>query len=103
MTKGEETREMIVRQAAGLFNVKGYHGASLSDVMRVTGLQKGGLYNHFESKEQLAIEAFDYAVKLITERYISALAGKSHSVDRLVAIIDVFTASVQNPVVAGGC
>jgi len=29
--------------------------------MEATGLQKGGLYRHFDSKEELAQEAFDYA------------------------------------------
>jgi len=28
----------------------------MSDIMRVTGLQKGGIYNHFRSKDELALE-----------------------------------------------
>ena len=61
MTKGERTRQEIVRNAAPLFNTKGYEGTSLSDLMAATGLQKGGIYRHFASKEELAAEAFDYA------------------------------------------
>jgi len=29
--------------------------------MEATGLEKGGIYRHFASKQQLASEAFDYA------------------------------------------
>jgi len=29
--------------------------------MRATGLEKGGIYRHFSSKEAMAAEAFDYA------------------------------------------
>ena len=56
MGRGERTREHILEQAAGLFNRKGFAGASMSDVMAATGLQKGGIYRHFESKEALAAE-----------------------------------------------
>ena len=42
MTKGQETRESIIRQAAELFNIRGYAGASMSELMALTGLKKGG-------------------------------------------------------------
>jgi len=45
--KGEETRQEIIRKAAPIFNRKGYSGAALSDLMRATGLEKGGIYRHF--------------------------------------------------------
>ena len=38
MSKGDETRQMILHRAAELFNRKGYHGASLADIMQATGL-----------------------------------------------------------------
>jgi len=41
--KGELTRQEIIRQAAPIFNQKGYDGAALSDLMRATGLEKGGI------------------------------------------------------------
>ena len=57
MTKGQQTRRGIVEKAAPLFNQKGYEGTSLSDLMDATGLQKGGIYRHFDSKEELAAAA----------------------------------------------
>ena len=62
MRKGERTRQEIIRRAAPVFNQKGYDGAALSDLMGATGLEKGGIYRHFASKQALAAEAFDYAV-----------------------------------------
>ena len=64
MRKGEQTRREIIRKAASIFNQKGYEGAALSDLMQATGLEKGGIYRHFDSKQQLAGEAFDYAWNL---------------------------------------
>jgi len=103
MRKGEQTRQHILLRAARVFNQKGYHGSSLSDVLRVTGLKKGGIYNHFESKEQLAVEAFDLAVQLAGKRFEQALAGKRHAADRLLAILDVFRNYAVDPPVPGGC
>ncbi len=103
MNKGDQTREMILDRAAQLFNRQGYFGASLSDIMRETGLEKGGIYNHFKSKEELALEAFDYAVELVANQQRLALAGKTNSIDRLKATISVFEILVENPVLVGGC
>lgn len=102
-TKGEETREKILQQAASLFNEKGYSGASLSDILRVTGLQKGGIYNHFESKEQLAVEAFDYAISQVSHRFTQALIGRKNAIDRLLAIVSVFNNYQAAPPISGGC
>ncbi|MGD0436964.1 MAG: TetR/AcrR family transcriptional regulator [Bryobacteraceae bacterium] len=103
MTKGEETRQQILFQAACLFNVKGYSGAALSDMMRATGLRKGGIYNHFESKEKLAVEAFDYAVTVIQARFKQALAGISGARNRLSAFLVFFEDYSRNPPIPGGC
>jgi AcrR family transcriptional regulator len=103
MTKGDDTREMILARSAPLFNRQGYFGASLADIMRETGLEKGGIYNHFSSKEQLALESFDYAYALIAQRVRDALEGKKHAVERLRALIWVFQSIVEDPPVAGGC
>lgn len=103
MSKGEQTREMILERAAQLFNQQGYFGSSLSDVMRETGLEKGGIYNHFASKEQLALEAFDYALEIYTQRIRLALSGRRHAVDRLYGMIAHFQGIVDDPPLPGGC
>src|SRR3984893_13705094 len=103
MGKGEETRERILASSAQLFNRQGYAGASLADIMRETGLEKGGIYNHFASKEQLALESFDYAYELVRQRVRQALAGKLNAIERLLAIISVFQSITDDPPVAGGC
>ena len=103
MSKGEETRERILAHSAQLFNRQGYAGASLADIMRETGLEKGGIYNHFASKEQLALESFDYAYELVRQRVRQALAGKLNAIERLLAIVSVFQSIADDPPVAGGC
>ncbi len=38
MSKAQQTKARIVRQAAELFNLKGYAGSSISDIMQATGV-----------------------------------------------------------------
>lgn len=56
MSRGEETRERIVRVSADLFAQRGYHGTGLSELLAATGLGKGGFYHHITSKEDLLLE-----------------------------------------------
>jgi TetR/AcrR family transcriptional regulator, transcriptional repressor for nem operon len=102
MTKGEDTRREIVEKAAPLFNQKGFEGTSLSDLMRVTGLQKGGIYRHFSSKEELASEAFDYAWKKAVERRLEGVDEAADAVERLKKMIDNFV-DIRTGLVPGGC
>jgi len=103
MTKGEQTRQHIIQQAATLFNQRGFTGSSISDVMQCTGLQKGGIYRHFESKEQLALAAFDYAQQQSTNRLVEAVAAETGAVQKLLAFISAFHALTLHPPVPGGC
>ncbi|MGE5283629.1 MAG: TetR family transcriptional regulator C-terminal domain-containing protein [Actinomycetota bacterium] len=61
---GRETRRNIIEKSLQIFSVKGYYNASISDIMAATGLTKGGLYAHFDSKEALWNAAYDRAVEI---------------------------------------
>lgn len=102
-SKGTDTRERIVARAAQVFSERGFFGSSMTDLLAATGLQKGGLYNHFASKEQLALESFAYAVSLVERRYTAALAGREGAVDRLLAVVDVIRSLIDDPALPGGC
>lgn len=102
-SKGERTRADVIEQAAALFNQHGYRGASISDIMLATGLQKGGIYRHFESKEALGLEAFRFATGRMRERFTEALARETTALGRLRAIVRVYSRIPSDPPVPGGC
>jgi TetR/AcrR family transcriptional repressor of nem operon len=101
MRKGEHTRQEIIRKAAPIFNQRGYDGAALSDLMKATGLEKGGIYRHFDSKEQLAAEAFDYAWEETLHARIHDLDGFTNAVDRLKQLLANFVE--RRGIIPGGC
>jgi AcrR family transcriptional regulator len=49
-------RRELTREAAKLFAQKGYHGTSIGDLAQALGVQKGSLYSHIASKEDLLYE-----------------------------------------------
>src|ERR1700720_2160507 len=100
--KGEATRQDIIRKAAPIFNRKGYSGAALSDLMRATGLEKGGIYRHFESKEELAGDAFDHAWKVAMDARFRGTEEIPNTVDRLKQIVRNFR-DRRAGLVPGGC
>lgn len=103
MGKGEDTKNLILQRAAQLLNQRGFLSASVSEIMAATGLQKGGIYNHFKSREDLALQAFDYAVEQISTAYARAIRENETATDRLLAVIAVFRNSIDDPAMEGGC
>lgn len=103
MSKGEETRQHILEEAIDLFNTKGYQATSFSDITARTGVQKGGIYNHFANKEALTLEAFTLATDKVRERSREFLQHQPHTLDRIKAVVTLFGSLLSNPVVAGGC
>lgn len=103
MSKAEVTRQCIIEQAAVIFNQHGYKGTSLSEIMQATGLKKGGIYNHFRNKDELAIAAFDYAVQQLEDRYRNVLRRHRHAINRLQMMVERFAANLEDPPLPGGC
>ncbi len=102
MGKGELTRQRIVTLAAPIFNQKGYAGTALSDLMRATGLEKGGIYRHFESKQELAEDAFDHAWKVAMDTRFEGTEKIPNAVERLQQIVRNFR-DRRSGLVPGGC
>jgi len=102
LTKGQETRQRIIAEAAAIFNQRGYEGCSIQAIMEATGLEKGGIYRHFESKEELAAAAFDYAWETVTEPRRRGLEDCATSLEKLLLLVRNF---VEPPARAlpGGC
>jgi TetR/AcrR family transcriptional repressor of nem operon len=103
MRKGEATRQRILVRTAELLNTQGYRGTPVSEIMRVSGLRKGGIYRHFESRDALALEAFEFAVARILNRFLQAIEGKATAEDKLFALLEVVRHARREEAFHGGC
>ncbi len=64
VAKGVQTKQKIITKSLHLFSVKGYYNTSVNDILSATTLTKGGLYGHFQSKEDIWYAAYDNAVAI---------------------------------------
>jgi len=101
LKKGELTRQRIIEMSAPVFNRKGFAGCSLAELLKATGLQKGGIYRHFDSKEALALEAFDYAWEQTKEARRGSITMSATPKTQLMEFIRSFRKPLET--LAGGC
>jgi AcrR family transcriptional regulator len=75
----------------------------MRDLIDATGLEKGGIYNHFGSKEQLALAAYDFAMSIVTTALQRSQENSRDAIERLQKMIRGFAKSARRPAIAGGC
>lgn len=75
-----DTRTRMIETTARLLQHRGYHGASLNEILEACGAPRGSLYFHFPGgKEQLAIEATRAAVDEATQALAAMLAQSKNA------------------------
>jgi AcrR family transcriptional regulator len=66
-------RQEILRTAARLFQQRGYDATSMNDVAAALKLSKGGLYHHFQSKDEILFHIMAHAMEITEERVINVV------------------------------
>lgn len=102
-TKSEITSEFIIRTVAPVFNRKGYSGTSMSDITAATGLTKGAVYGNFIDKNDLAVSAFVYNIKLVSVKFQSAVEGNKSSIEKLYGLANFYNNYYEFTLDFGGC
>lgn len=103
MKKAERTRQYIISRTAPIFNKQGFQGTSLADLQDATGLTKGSLYGNFSDKEEIAREAFCYAMDEIRSFVRQRMNRKGTAREKLAALLSFYAEYVFNPPIPGGC
>lgn len=99
----EKTKQEIIEKAAPVFNQHGIAGTRLDMLIKATGFQKGGIYCHFDSKEDLAKAVFEYNLQLLKENYQKEIDKATTPKGQLLAYLGGFRKFVYEPPVPGGC
>ena len=82
-----DSRQEILRTAARLFQQRGYHATSMNDVAAALKLSKGGLYHHFQSKDEILFNLMNHAMDITQERVIDRVKLVEGSEERLRTLI----------------
>ena len=101
--KAEKTKQFIVEKTAPIFNMKGYAGTSLNDMIQATGLTKGSIYGNFVNKDDVALAAFDFNLKKVNEVISTEMASRKTFREKLLAYTKVYENFLEFPFPEGGC
>src|SRR3989441_8913203 len=82
-----DPRQEILRASARLFQQQGYDGTSMNDVAAALKLSKGGLYHHFQSKDEILFNLMDHAMDITEERVINPVKAVADPEERLRTLI----------------
>ena len=103
MRNSQITRQLIVSKALPIFNTKGYHATSLSDITNATGITKGAIYANFKNKDEVASAAYDLAGDTVLGHLTSYVKGQPTAPLKLKAIVNYFGDYCVNAPIEGGC
>lgn len=103
LSKSEQTKQFIIEKAAPIFNKKGFAATSMNDILAATGLAKGGVYGNFDSKEDIALMAFDYAHNRLLDALTGKIKNETTAQAKLVAIFNYYHNYSIYPILEGGC
>ncbi len=92
-----DSRQEILRTAARLFQQRGYDATSMNDVAAALKLSKGGLYHHFQSKDEILFEIMNHAMEMTQDRVIAPVREIADPVERLRALIRLHLEVVLSP------
>src|SRR5579872_4315901 len=103
MRNANETIGIILHQAGGLFNSRGYKATSIGHITAATGFTKGAIYRHFRSKEKLEEEALGYLTSVMFDNLTKKIKSQNNAGDKLRAIVGFFESYISRPPIKGGC
>jgi AcrR family transcriptional regulator len=97
--RGQSTREQLIAIATRLFGERGYEGASIEAVLRESGVSRGALYHHFDSKEALFEAVLDAVEDEVGREIITAIADLTDPVEALRGSCQAWVRLAGDPVV----
>jgi TetR/AcrR family transcriptional regulator, cholesterol catabolism regulator len=92
-----DSRQEILRTAGRLFQQRGYDATSMNDVAAALKLSKGGLYHHFQSKDEILYEIMNHAMDITQERVIDPVRRIADPEQALRALIRLHIEVVLSP------
>jgi TetR/AcrR family transcriptional repressor of nem operon len=98
-------KEKIIHESLRQFSTKGFMSTSINDILEAVGTSKGGLYNHFKSKEDLFLAALSEARQIWRQRNLAGLNQLERPLEKIKKLLtnyrDHYLADLEN--FPGGC
>ena len=94
----QKKMDQVIHAARKLFVEKGYHGVSIPEIVKTSGVSVGAIYLHFGNKENLAAAIYQRTLEEFLAMFIERLAGHETTQSKLQAFSElVFEITEQYP------
>ncbi|MEU8363639.1 helix-turn-helix domain-containing protein [Nonomuraea sp. NPDC048882] len=101
--RGSRSREAILERAVSLASAEGLDGLSLGRLAAATGTSKSGFFAHWNGKEQLQLDAVEWARRQWSEQVVGPALRAPAGVRRLFALHESRLRFYADGVLPGGC
>ena len=91
----DERKQQIIDAATAVFSQKGFHQASMADIVAATGLSKGGVYWHFENKEAIITAVLDQFFQSEIEDATEYLRADQPASQKMAQMINVMVRDTE--------
>jgi AcrR family transcriptional regulator len=91
----QQVRDRIIRAAVEVFSEKGYHRATIADVVGRSGLSVGAIYTHFTGKEALFLQSCDLISGQGLDELATRLAPLTSTAERLSMAIAYYVETID--------
>ncbi len=91
----QQVRDRIIRAAVDVFAEKGFHRATIADVVSRSGLSVGAIYTHFSGKESLFLHSCDLISGQGLDGLAVRLAPLTTTRERLIAALGYYVESID--------
>jgi AcrR family transcriptional regulator len=91
-----EVRNLVIATAVQLFSQKGFANVSMNDIVRESGVSKGGVYWHFKSKDEVIQTVLDNILNTQIKIVDTALSQPGSAGDKLRRIFQTGGTEVQD-------
>jgi AcrR family transcriptional regulator len=92
----QQVRDRIIRAAVEVFSEKGYHRATIADVVARSGLSVGAIYTHFTGKEELFLQSCDLMSGQGLDELAIRLAPLTSTAERLRTAIAYYVETIDD-------
>ena len=97
------TREQLLEAGLRTLHTQGFNGCAVQDITQAAGVPKGSFYNHFESKEALAMAALETFWLNGTSRRALLSDTSVEPVERLRRHFQALTLALERSKFERGC
>jgi len=101
MTKGDETKNLILDTALAMASELGLEGVTIGTLAKATKMSKSGLFAHFQSKENLQVEILKYGASIFIETAVVPAQQAEAGIARIRALVNNWVIWASSH--AGGC